>query len=74
MTAGSAAVVSTRSSERAGSTRTSAPPSPLAAIAMCPSTRNANPPNIRFSVTPGTPESASRMRSASSTSYATASR
>src|SRR5262249_8516293 len=61
----------TRRSPASGSTRTSTPPCPLAAIAMFPWIRNARPPNIFFSVTPRTPPSCSRMRSARSSSYAT---
>lgn len=52
----------------AGSTRSSIPPRLLALAARLPSTRNASPPNMRFSTTPASPSTASRMRAASSTS------
>jgi hypothetical protein len=52
----------------AGSTRSSSPPWPAAATAMLPLTRNASPPNMRFSVRPATPWTATRMLSASSSS------
>src|SRR5262245_17511643 len=70
MTISSASVVSTRRSDSAGSTRTRIPPWPLAATAMLPFIRNARPPNIFCSVTPLSPETRSRMRAASSSSYA----
>jgi len=46
-------VVATRASDWAGSTRTMAPPSLLAAMAMLPRIRKASPPNIFFSVSSG---------------------
>ena len=42
----------------AGATRTISPPCPLAATAIWPPTRKASPPNIRCSVTPGSPAAA----------------
>ena len=54
-----------------GSTRTRAPPCPLAEMAMWPPIKNARPPNIFFSVTSGRSSSSSRMRCAKSSSYAT---
>jgi peptidoglycan/LPS O-acetylase OafA/YrhL len=57
-----------RASVSSGSTRTMSPPLPLAATAMWPATRNAKPPNIRFSVTSGSPAISSRMRFARSSS------
>src|ERR1700728_2495251 len=53
-----------------GGTRTIRPPCPLTATDMLPLTRNARPPNIRFSSTPRSGPSSSRMRSARSASYA----
>ena len=44
------------------------PPLPLTATAREPSTRKASPPDIAFSVTPGSADSAARTRSASSRS------
>src|SRR5437660_150289 len=38
---------------------------------MLPSIKNANPPNIRFSVRPGSDRTSSRIRLARSSSYAT---
>ncbi len=67
-----APVVATSVSDCAGSTRTNTPPWPLAATAMLPPIKNASPPNIFFSVKPDSPASNSRMRPASSSSYATA--
>jgi hypothetical protein len=67
-----ALVVATSRSDCAGSTRTNTPPWPLAATAMLPPMRKASPPNIFFSVRPDSAPSSSRMRSASSSSYATA--
>ena len=67
-----ALVVATSPSDCAGSTRTNTPPWPLAATAMLPPMRNARPPNIFFSIRPDSAPSSSRMRSASSSSYATA--
>jgi hypothetical protein len=64
-------VVATNLSDCAGSTRTNTPPWPLAATAMLPRMRKASPPNIFFSVRSASPRSSSRMRSASSSSYAT---
>jgi hypothetical protein len=46
---GVAFVVATRESDWAGSTRTMAPPSLLAAMAMLPRMTKASPPNISFS-------------------------
>jgi hypothetical protein len=63
-----ASVVPTSVSDCSGSTRTSTPPWPLAAIAMLPPTRNASPPNIFFSVSDGSPAASARMRAASSSS------
>src|SRR5579863_4106908 len=68
---GSAVVRLVILSDSAGSTRTSTPPWPLAAIAMLPPTRKAMPPNIFFSLTPRSAERSSRIRWASSSSYAT---
>ena len=68
---GRAVVVATRVSDCSGSTRTNTPPWPLAATAMLPPMRKASPPNIFFSVRSALPPSSSRMRSASSSSYAT---
>ena len=62
---------STRRSDSAGSTRSMSPPWPLADTAMLPFTRNARPPNIRCSRTPSSPATSARMRTASSSSYAT---
>src|SRR5258708_3026329 len=59
----------TSASDCSGSTRTSRPPSPLAAIAMLPPMRNARPPNIFCSVSPASPATRSRMRVASASSY-----
>jgi hypothetical protein len=67
-----ALVVATSLSDCAGSTRTNTPPWLLAATAMLPPMRKASPPNIFFSVSPDSAPSSSRMRSASSSSYATA--
>jgi hypothetical protein len=61
----------TRASDLDGSTRTNRPPWPLAATAILPPIRNASPPNIFFSLSPGSSAIMSRMRSASSSSYAT---
>ena len=62
--------VLTSVADSVGSTRTSKPPCPLAATAMFPPTRNARPPNIFLSVSAGSAATSSRMRSASSASYA----
>ena len=43
-------------------------PWPLALTDMLPLIRNANPPNMRFSVTPGSDATSVRIRSASSSS------
>jgi hypothetical protein len=51
-----------------GGTRTIKPPRPLAATDMLPLIRNASPPNIRFSSTPRSEATSSRMRSARSSS------
>src|SRR4051794_27373629 len=72
MMATSALVVSTSRSAWAGSQRTSAPPWPLAEIAMLPPIRNASPPNIRRSVTSGSAARSPRIRSARTSSYAMA--
>jgi len=61
-------VVSARVSQSAGSTRIRAPPLPLALMAMLPSIRNARPPNIFVSVSPGPVPIRNRIRSASSVS------
>jgi hypothetical protein len=60
-----AGVVAINRSDAAGSTRTSSPPCPLADTAMLPSIMNASPPNIFFSVTPGSAARSPRTRSAS---------
>jgi hypothetical protein len=60
-----ALVVVTRASDWAGSTRTMAPPSLLAAMAMLPRMRKASPPNIFFSVSSGSLRMNWRMRPAS---------
>jgi len=44
------------------------PPCPLAATAMLPFTRNARPPNIFNSPIPASPETSSRILSASTSS------
>src|ERR1700685_196003 len=46
------------------------PPWPLALTLMLPSIRNASPPNMRCSETPGSVRTSSRMRLARSSSYA----
>jgi hypothetical protein len=61
-------VVVTREFDCAGSTRTMAPPSPLAAMAMLPRMRKASPPNIFLSVSSGSLPMSWRIRSASSSS------
>jgi hypothetical protein len=66
---GAAPGSASRVSVWSGSTRTSNPPCPLAATAMCPPRRKASPPNIFFSMT-GTPAVCSRIRAASASSYA----
>src|SRR5512132_1591544 len=58
-------------SHSSGSTRTSRPPWPLAAIAMFPPIKKASPPNIFCSVRSGSAAIRSRMRPASFSSYAT---
>jgi hypothetical protein len=52
-------------SDCAGSTRTMAPPSLLAAMAMLPRMRKASPPNIFFSLSSGSLPMGWRMRPAS---------
>jgi hypothetical protein len=66
--AGVAVVVSARVPQSAGSTRIRAPPLPLALMAMLPPIRNARPPNIFFSASPGPVPIRNRIRSASSVS------
>ena len=68
ISATSALVVSVSASDSAGSTRTITPPLPLAATAMLPPMRKARPPNIFFSVSPGSSATSARMRSASRSS------
>jgi NAD(P) transhydrogenase len=64
----SAPVVPTSMPDSAGSTRTITPPLPLAATATLPPMRKARPPNIFFSVRPGSSATRARMRSASRSS------
>jgi hypothetical protein len=68
ITATVAFAVATRAPVSAGTTRTRAPPRPLALIAMLPPIRKARPPSILFSVTPGPVPIRNRIRSASSVS------